>query len=312
MRFKVGIIGAGNVGAEAASEIQTRQIADVVLVDIIEGLPQGKALDMTQASPIYGISSRVTGSNNYQAIEGADVVVLTAGLARKPGMSREDLLITNFNIVKGVSEKIREFAPQSILIVVTNPLDAMVYTAYRVTGFPPTRVMGMAGALDTARFRAFIAMELGVSFDCVQAIVLGSHGDLMVPVVRYAAVSGIPATELIPRDRLDAIINRTRQGGGEIVALLKTGSAYYAPGVAITEMVESILWDEKRLISACTFLNGQYGIKDVFVGVPIILGKEGVEKILELPLSPDELTALSTSAQHVRDLMKQVDTLFGG
>ncbi|MHA2609819.1 MAG: malate dehydrogenase [bacterium JZ-2024 1] len=312
MRFKVGIVGAGNVGAETAREIQARQIADVVLVDIIEGMPQGKGLDMSQSSPIYSSSARVYGSNDISSVEGSDVVVITAGVARKPGMSREDLLATNFRIVKGVCEQVKKYAPQAIVIMVTNPLDAMVYTAYRILQSERNRILGMAGVLDSARLRYFVAEELGVSPANVQALVLGSHGDLMVPIPRFVSVSGIPAQNLIPEERMKALIERTQKGGGEIVALLKTGSAYYAPGVGITEMVESIIWDEKRLVSASVWAQGEYGLHDVFVGLPVVLGKNGVEKIVEVPLTAEEKSALERSARHVQNLQKEVDALFAG
>ncbi len=309
MRFKVGIVGAGNVGAEAAREIQSRQIADVILVDIIEGMPQGKGLDMAQGAPIFATSSRVFGSNDISAIQGCDVVVITAGVARKPGMSREDLLNTNFRIIKGVCEKVKEFALNAIVIVVTNPLDAMVYTAYRILQCDRSKIMGMAGVLDSARLRYFVSEELGVSPANVQAMVLGSHGDLMVPVSRFVSVSGIPADALLSRERMTALIDRTQKGGGEIVALLKTGSAYYAPGIGIAEMVESILYDEKRLVSASVWAQGEFGLSDVFVGLPVVLGKDGVERILQVPLKDEEKALLEKSARHVKNLQKEVDAL---
>jgi malate dehydrogenase len=309
MRFKVGIVGGGNVGAETAKILLDRGFTDVTLVDIVEGLAAGKALDMSQSAPIAHSSAVATGNTDFALLKGSDLVVITAGIPRKPGMSREDLLNTNLQIIRNVSLRIRELAPNAIVIVVTNPLDAMVYAAYKITGFPRERVMGMAGSLDSARFRYFIAAHLGVSPACVSAMVLGSHGDLMVPVLSFTSVAGIPATLLIPQDRMKAIADRTRGGGGEIVSLLKTGSAYYAPASAIAEMVESILLDQKKVIPVCTLLNGQFGISDVFVGVPAVLGARGVERILEPTLSDEEYEMLHKSAAHVKDLVKEVDAL---
>ncbi len=311
MRPKISIIGAGHVGAEAALGLVTKDVGDIVLVDIKEGMPQGKALDMYEAMPLLGSSVSVQGTNTYDEIEGSDVVVITAGLPRKPGMTREDLLKTNFEIVKGVCEEVKKRAPNAVVIIVTNPLDAMVYTAYKVLGFERTRVMGMAGALDSTRFRAFLAMELGVSPADVTAMVLGTHGDLMVPLPRYASVAGIPITELLPEEKIQAIVDRTRTAGTEIVKLLKTGSAYYAPGLATAAMVESIVRDLNRVVPASVHLEGEYGIQDVFVGVPVVLGHGGVKRILELPLKEDELAKLRTSADHVKKLQEQVDALLG-
>ncbi len=310
MRPKISVIGAGHVGAEVALHTAMRDVGDVVLVDIVEGLPQGKALDMFEAAPLLGYSVRVTGTNSYDDIRDSDVVVITAGVARKPGMSREDLLLTNFRIIRSISEQVKEKAPNAIVILVTNPLDAMVYTAYRVLGFPRERVMGMAGVLDSTRFRAFIAMELDVSPRDVTAMVLGTHGDLMVPLPRFASVGGIPITELIPEKRIEEIVERTRKGGGEIVALLKTGSAYYAPGTAAADMVEAVVRDLHRVMPASVWLQGEYGIQDVFVGVPVVLGSEGIHKILDLPLQDHELADLQRSAEHVRELQREVDELF--
>lgn len=311
MRPKISIIGAGHVGAETALGLASKNVGDIILVDIVEGMPAGKALDMMEAAPIVGISSNITGTNNYEDITGSDVVVITAGLPRKPGMTREDLLKTNFGIVKSVSEQVKKYAPDSVVIVITNPLDAMVYTAYRVLGFERERIMGMAGALDSTRFRAFIAMELGVSPEDVTAMVLGTHGDLMVPLPRYASVAGIPITELLPEDKIDSIVKRTRTAGTEIVKLLKTGSAYYAPGLATAMMVESIIRDQNRVVPASARLDGEYGISGVFAGVPVVLGEGGIKRILELPLKDNELENLRTSAEHVRKLQEQVDSLFG-
>jgi malate dehydrogenase len=309
MRFKVGIVGGGNVGAETAKVLMDRGICDVTVVDIVEGLAAGKALDMSQSAPIALSSAVAAGNTDFSVLKGSDIVVITAGIPRKPGMSREDLLNTNLQIIRNVSLRVRELAPHSIVIVVTNPLDAMVYAAYKITGFAGERVMGMAGSLDSARFRYFIAAELGVSPACVSAMVLGSHGDLMVPVLSFASVSGIPANLLIPADRMKALADRTRGGGGEIISLLKTGSAYYAPASAIAEMVESILLDQKKVIAVCTLLTGQFGINDVFVGVPAVLGARGVERIVEPGLSDAEYELLHKSAGHVRDLVNEVDAL---
>ncbi|MGH8103609.1 MAG: malate dehydrogenase [bacterium] len=308
---KVAVVGAGNVGAEAGREITQRRLADVTLIDIIADMPQGKALDILESAPISGSSAHITGSNDFSAVTGSEIVVITAGVARKPGMTRDDLIAINFKIVKDVCERIKTLAPDAIVIVVTNPLDAMVYTAQKITGFSAPRVMGMAGVLDAARLRAFITMELGVSAACVQAMVLGSHGDLMVPVARYASVSGIPLTDLLPAEKIHALTERTKGGGGEIVALLKTGSAYYAPGASIAEMVQSVLWDEKRLLPVCAYLNGEFGISGAYVGVPVILGRKGVEKIVQPRLLPEDLKALQTSAEHVKELMTVVDGLLG-
>ncbi len=310
MRKKISMIGAGHVGEQAVREMLARELGDIVLLDIVEGMPQGKALDMAEAAPLLGYSYFAKGTNNYEDIKDSDVVIITAGLPRKPGMSREDLLEKNFTIVKGIAEQIKKYAPNAYVIVVTNPLDAMVYTAYKVLGFERNRVMGMAGALDATRFRAFIAMELGVSPEDVQAMVMGTHGDLMVPLPRFASVSGIPITELLDKETIDRLVERTRKGGGEIVALLKTGSAYYAPGASVAIMVESIIRDKKRVIPTSVYLNGEYGIQDVFIGVPVVLGEGGAEKIIELKLSDDELAALKNSADHVKKLQEDVDKLF--
>jgi malate dehydrogenase len=299
-RFRIASIGAGNVGASVAQYCAELELGDVVLTDIVEGLPQGKALDLTEAGPIRGYASRVHGTNDYKDIAGCDVVVITAGLPRKPGMSRLDLLEKNGNIMNSVCEAIRTHAPDSVVIVVTNPLDVMVYLAYQKLGFPANRVIGMAGCLDSSRMRAFIAMELGVSMTNVDTMVLGSHGDDMVPLPHYTTVSGIPITKLLPQDRIDAIVERTRKGGGEIVQLLKTGSAYYAPGASAVAMVQAILRDEKQLLPCAAYLTGQYGLDDIYMGVPCILGKDGVEKILELEISDADRASLHKSAEEVR------------
>jgi malate dehydrogenase len=299
-KFKIASVGAGNVGATAAQYCLELELGDVVLTDIAEGVPQGKALDLTEAGPIRGYSSQCTGSNDYAAIEGADIVIVTAGLPRKPGMTRQDLLATNGGIITQVCEGIKTYAPNSTVIIVTNPLDVMVYLAYKKLGFPAERVIGMAGCLDSSRMRSFVAMELGVSMKNVDTMVLGSHGDDMVPLPHYTTVSGIPITKLMSQDRIDAIVERTRKGGGEIVALLKTGSAYYAPAASAVRMAQSIIRDEKQLLPCAALLTGQYGLDDIYMGVPCVLGKDGVEKILELDISDADLASLHKSAEEVR------------
>ena len=299
-RFKIAVVGAGNVGASAAQYCAEMELGDVILTDIVEGLPQGKALDLTEAGPIRGYGSMVTGTNDYKDIAGADVCIVTAGLARKPGMTRLDLLEKNGNIITEICKNIKQHAPESTVIVVTNPLDVMVYTAFKKLGFPSNRVLGMAGCLDSARMRAFVAMELGVNMKNVDTMVLGSHGDDMVPLPQYTTVSGIPITKLLPKAKVDAIVERTRKGGGEIVALLKTGSAYYAPGASAARMAQAIIRDEKQLLPCSVHLTGQYGLKDVYIGVPVKLGKDGVEQIIELELTAEEKDALHKSANEVR------------
>lgn len=299
-KFKIASIGAGNVGASVAQYCAELELGDVVLTDIVEGLPQGKALDLTEAGPIRGYSSMVTGTNDYADIAGADVVVITAGLPRKPGMTRLDLLEKNGNIISGICENIKKYAPDSVVIIVTNPLDVMVYLAYQKLGFPAERVIGMAGCLDSARMRSFVAMELGVSMKNVDTMVLGSHGDDMVPLPHYTTVSGIPITKLLPQDKIDAIVERTRKGGAEIVNLLKTGSAYYAPGASAVRMVQAVIRDEKQLLPCAALLNGQYGLDDIFMGVPCVVGKDGVEKILELEISDADRESLHNSAKEVQ------------
>ena len=298
--FKIAVIGAGNVGASAAQYCLELELGDVVLTDIVEGLPQGKALDLTEAGPIRGYSGVCTGTNDYADIAGADVVVVTAGLPRKPGMTRLDLLEKNARILNAVCDSIKTHAPDSVVIIVTNPLDVMVYLAYRRLGFPANRVLGMAGCLDSARMRSFVAMELGVSMKNVDTMVLGSHGDDMVPLPQYTTVSGIPITKLLPQDRIDAIVERTRKGGGEIVALLKTGSAYYAPAASAVRMVQSILRDERQLLPCAALLSGEYGLSDIYMGVPCFLGMNGVEKVLELDISNADRASLHRSAGEVR------------
>jgi malate dehydrogenase len=301
---KVTVIGAGNVGGTTAQRLAERNYADVVLVDIVEGLPQGKALDILESGPIVGYDSNVTGANDYEETAGSDVVVITSGSPRKPGMSRDDLLKTNQSIVASVTEEVVEHSPETILVVVANPLDAMCHVAMETSGFPRERVVGMAGILDTARYRTFIAEELEVSVRDVFALVLGGHGDTMVPLPSMATVGGVAITELLSADRVEAIVDRTRQGGAEIVGLLQSGSAYYAPSAAATEMVDAILLDQKRILPCAAYLQGEYGIDDLFVGVPVKLGASGVEEIVELDLAQEELEDLNDSADAVRDLVQ--------
>ncbi len=296
---KVTVVGGGNVGAMAAFYLSEMELAEIVLVDIIEGMPQGKALDIFEGTPVRGVDCHIAGTNDWGAIKDSDVVVVTAGLARKPGMSRTDLLLKNAEIIGGIAEKIRELAPRVFVVMVTNPLDVMAYLAFRKTGFPAHRVMGMAGVLDSTRFRSFLALELGVSVMDVQAMVLGGHGDSMVPLTRYASIGGIPVTELIPRERLEQIVQRTRDGGAEIVALLKTGSAYYAPAASAAQMVEAILKNKRRILPVAAYLDGQYGMRGIYLGVPVRLGAGGVEQILEIELTADEMTALRKSGESV-------------
>ncbi|SVA10065.1 uncharacterized protein METZ01_LOCUS62919 [marine metagenome] len=303
MNRKVTVIGSGNVGATAARRIATKELADVVLLDILEGIPQGKGLDMLEANPVEGSDACVLGTNDYADTANSDIVVITAGLARKPGMSRDDLLLKNKNIITDVTENVVKHSPNCILIPVTNPLDAMCQVVFRVSGFPRERVVGMAGILDSARMRAFIAMELGVSVENTHAFVLGGHGDTMVPLPRYSTVAGIPITELMDSATLDALVKRTAAGGGEIVKLLGSGSAYYAPGSAIVEMVEAILKDKKKILPCATFLQGEYGIEGLFIGVPVKLGARGVEEIIQVELTADEQAALRKSADAVKELV---------
>jgi malate dehydrogenase len=303
MRNKITVVGGGNVGASAAINLAMKELGDVVLVDVVEGVPQGKGLDMAQMGPIEGYDVQLTGANDYAPTANSDVVVITAGLARKPGMSRDDLLIANYEVVKSVTENIAKHSPNAILVLVTNPLDAMCTVAHHVSKFPKHRVVGMAGVLDSARFRTFIAMELNVSVENVTAVVLGGHGDTMVPVTRLSNVSGIPLSELIPADRLAAIVDRTRTGGAEIVKYLKTGSAYYAPSAAAVEMVESILKDKKKVLPCAALLEGEYGINGLFVGVPVKLGRNGIEKIYEMQLNAEEKAMLAKSAASVQELV---------
>jgi len=302
MRKKVSIVGAGNVGATAAHWIAAKELADVVLIDVVEGIPQGKALDLQEAMPIEKLDVHVNGSNDYAASAHSDIVVITAGIPRKPGMSRDDLLHTNFKIMSDVVAKVVEQSPESILIIVSNPLDAMAQAAYRQAGFNRERVIGMAGVLDSARFRTFIAQELNVSVDNVNSFVLGGHGDTMVPLIRYSTVAGIPLSELLSQERIEAIVQRTRDGGAEIVKHLKTGSAFYAPSAAAVEMVEAILKDKKKILPCAAYLQGEYGIDGYFIGVPCKLGAGGLEKIIEIKLTDEEDAALKRSAAAVKEL----------
>jgi malate dehydrogenase len=302
MDKKVTVVGAGNVGATAAQRLAEKELCDVVLVDIIEGVPQGKALDLTEAAPIEKHDAHLTGANAYEATADSDIVIITAGIPRKPGMSRDDLISTNAGIMKSVTEQIAKYSPDAILIIVSNPLDAMCHVAHKASGFPKNRVMGMAGVLDSARFRAFIAMELNVSVENTHAFVLGGHGDTMVPLPRYSTVAGIPITELMTKERIDALVERTANGGAEIVSLLKTGSAYYAPASAAVEMAESILKDKKKILPCAVYLEGEYGLNELFIGVPVKLGATGVEEVIEISLTKDEQAALNKSAAAVEEL----------
>jgi len=305
-RAKLTVVGAGNVGASVAQYAVEKELGDVVLVDVIEGIPQGKALDLAQAGPVHHYDSCLVGSNGYDETAGSDIVVITAGLARKPGMTRDDLLFKNAEIVGAVVEQVAAKSPDAILILVTNPLDAMVQLAWKKSGFPSKRVVGMAGILDSARFRTFIARELNVSVENVTAFVLGGHGDTMVPLPRYSTVAGIPITDLLPADRIEALVKRTANGGAEIVALLKSGSAYYAPAAATVEMVEAILKDKKKILPCAAYLDGEYGVKGLYVGVPVKLGRSGVEQIIEITLTADEQAAFQKSAGAVRELVDKL------
>ena len=310
MDKKVTVIGAGHVGATIAQRLAEKELCDVVLIDIIEGVPQGKALDLAEAAPIEKHDAHLTGANAYDASADSDIVIITAGIPRKPGMSRDDLISTNAGIVKGVTQQVAALSPDSILIIVSNPLDAMCHVAREVSGFPKERVIGMAGVLDSARFRAFISMELNVSVENTHAFVLGGHGDTMVPLPRYSTVAGIPITELLSGERIDALVERTRNGGAEIVGLLKTGSAYYAPSSAAVEMAESIIKDKKKILPCAVYLEGEYGIKDLFIGVPVKLGTAGAEEVIEITLTAEEKAALQKSAaavQELKDLLKNLN-----
>ncbi|HEV2493936.1 MAG TPA: malate dehydrogenase [Terriglobia bacterium] len=306
MRKKVTVVGSGNVGATVAHRLADKQLADVVMIDILEGVPQGKGLDLLEAGPVEGYDVRVKGTNSYGDTANSDLIVLTAGFPRKPGMSRDDLLKANYEVVKSAVEQAVKVSPEAILIVVTNPLDVMAQTAFRVSGFSKNRVIGMAGILDTARYRTFIAEALNVSVQNVQGFVLGGHGDTMVPVPRYTTVAGIPVGELMPKDQLDQIITRTRNGGAEIVALLRTGSAFYAPSAAVVEMIDAIFHDRKKILPCAAYLEGEYGINGLFVGVPVKLGARGIEQIIEIKLTPDEQAALQKSAAAVKELVSVI------
>ncbi len=309
MNRKVTVVGAGNVGATAAQRLCEKELADVVLIDVVEGIPQGKALDLNEAAPIEKHDAYLTGSNAYDASEGSDIIIITAGIARKPGMSRDDLLATNAGIMESVCSQVVKLSPEATIIVVSNPLDAMCHVAFNTSGFPKNRVIGMAGVLDSARFRAFIGMELNVSVENTHAFVLGGHGDTMVPLPRYSTVAGIPITELMTEDRIEALVKRTRNGGAEIVSLLKTGSAYYAPASAAVEMAESILKDKKKILPCAAYLEGEYGIDGLFIGVPVKLGANGIEEIIEIKLREDEQAALLKSADAVRQLVNDMEKM---
>ena len=305
-RPKIALIGGGNIGGVLAEQIAYRELGDVVMFDVVEGLPQGKALDIAEGAPLFGADAKVSGANDYKGIAGADLVIITAGLARKPGMSRDDLLKTNLAIMKQVAEGVKANAPNATAIVISNPLDAMVYTFKQISGFPKNRVVGMAGVLDSARFRAFVAWELGVSVEDVTALVLGGHGDTMVPLVRYCTVAGIPVTKLIPQARLDAIVERTKNAGGEVVNLLKTGSAFVSPAASAIEMAEAILKDKKRVLACACLCEGEYGVQGLYVGVPCVLGAGGVERILEVELDSEERKLFDASLDHVRKLVSEI------
>ncbi|SHI48769.1 malate dehydrogenase [Desulfofundulus thermosubterraneus] len=308
-RKKITIVGAGNVGATCAHWAAAKELGDIVLIDVVEGIPQGKALDLMEAAPVEGFDAIITGTNNYEDTKDSDVVVITAGIARKPGMSRDDLLATNCKIVQSVTEQVVKYSPNAYIIVVTNPLDVMTYVALKTSGFPPNRVFGMSGVLDSARFRTFVALELGISFEDVTTFVMGGHGDDMVPLVRYTYAGGIPIEKLIPAERIAVMVERTRKGGAEIVNYLKTGSAFYAPGASVVQMVEAVLKDKKRILPVAAYLQGEYGYHDIYLGVPAIIGGGGVEKVLEIELTPEEKAALDKSANSVRKLMEVLPQL---
>ena len=307
-RAKISIIGAGNVGATCAHWAAAKELGDIVLVDIpqVEGMPQGKALDLFEATPVEGVDCRITGATSYEPTAGSDVVIVTAGIARKPGMSRDDLIATNTGIVKSVAENVAKFSPNAVMIVVSNPLDAMVYVAWKASGFPTKLILGQAGVLDTARYRSFLAMEIGCSVEDVQALLLGGHGDDMVPLPRYTFAGGIPITQLVKKDRLDAIVDRARKGGAEIVGLLKTGSAYYAPAAATVQMAEAVIRDKKRILPCAVYCDKEYGVGGFFVGVPALLGTEGVERIIEIELDENERKMFQSSVDHVKELVAAV------
>ena len=304
---KIALIGGGNIGAVLAEQAAYRELGDVILFDVVEGLPQGKALDMAEGAPLVGSDAKITGTNDYTGIDGADVVIITAGLARKPGMSRDDLLSTNLSIMKQVAEGVREHAPDAFVIVISNPLDAMVYTFKEVSGFPKQRVVGMAGVLDSARFRSFVAWELDVSVQDVTALVLGGHGDTMVPLVRYCTVAGIPIEKLLSTERIEAIVERTNGAGGEVVGLLKTGSAFVSPALSALEMAESYLKDKKRVLACACLCEGEFGVDGLYVGVPCVIGAGGLERIIEIELNADEQKSFDASVEHVRTLVSQIE-----
>ena len=304
---KIALIGGGNIGGVLAEQAAYRELGDVIIFDVVDGLPQGKALDMAEGAPLVGSDCSITGVNDYEGIAGADVVIITAGLARKPGMSRDDLLKTNLSIMKQVAQGVRDHAPDAFVIVISNPLDAMVYTFKEVSGFPKNRVIGMAGVLDSTRFRSFIAWELGVSVKDVTALVLGGHGDTMVPLVRYTTVAGIPIEKLISRERIDAMVERTKGAGGEVVALLKTGSAFVSPALSAIEMAESFLKDKKRVLACACLCEGEFGVDGLYVGVPCVIGAGGLERIIEIDLNEDEQAQFDASVEHVRTLVSQIE-----
>ena len=306
-RPKIALIGGGNIGGVLAEQIAYRELGDVVIFDVVEGLPQGKALDMAEGAPLVGSDASLSGANDYAGIAGADLVIITAGLARKPGMSRDDLLNTNLKIMKSVAEGVRDNAPDSTVIVISNPLDAMVYTFKEVSGFPKNRVVGMAGVLDSTRFRSFVAWELGVSVQDVSALVLGGHGDTMVPLVRYCTVGGVPVTQFLDDAKIEAIVKRTKGAGGEVVGLLKTGSAFVSPALSATEMAESILLDKKRVLACACLCEGEYGVDGLYVGVPCVLGANGVERIIEVEMNADERKLFDASVAHVSELVAQIE-----
>ncbi len=306
-RKKIALIGGGNIGGVIAEQLAYRELGDVVIFDVVDGLPQGKALDMAEGAPVLGADVRITGTNEYAGIAAADIVIITAGLARKPGMSRDDLLATNLKIMKQVAAGVRDNAPDAYVIVISNPLDAMVYTFKEVSGFPKNRVIGMAGVLDSARFRAFVAWELGVSVEDVSALVLGGHGDTMVPLTRYCTVAGVPVSQLMAQDKIDAIVERTKGAGGEVVGLLKTGSAFVSPALSAVQMAEAILKDKKRVLACAALLEGEYGVDGLYVGVPCVLGAGGIERVIEVEMNADERKQFDASVEHVKTLVEQIE-----
>lgn len=309
MRNKITVIGSGFVGSTTAHWLAVHELGDIILLDIMEGVPQGKALDLAQSGPVEGFDLKIKGTNKYEDTANSDIVVITAGIPRKPGMSRDDLIKTNAGIMKSVCENVKKYSPNAILIIVSNPLDAMVYSAWKITGFSPNKIIGMAGVLDSARMRTFIAEELNVSVEDVTAFVMGGHGDTMIPITRYANVGGIPLADLMPKEKISAIVERTKNGGAEVVDLLKTGSAYFAPAASVAVMVEAILRDKKRVLPCAAYLNGEYGVKGLFIGVPVVLGKNGVERVIEVKLNEEEKALFSKTAEHVENLVGIVNSL---